>query len=201
MIVKMFTGPLNYSISKLYKKEKKEVIIGVDQGCKLLLDAGIDIDLAVGDFDSINEEYYKDVKRNSDKMILFPKRKDYTDTYLALKEALLMKPDEIQIYGGLGGRFDHTYANVNLLKLGNIKIINDDTMIYLLDAGEYEIENNYKYISFFSIEDVERLNLIGFKYEINDMPLEKDNPLCISNEGSGTVRFSKGTLMVIHQNE
>lgn len=201
MIIKIFTGPLNYSVKDLYQKDKNEYIIGVDQGCKLLLDEKIDIDLAVGDFDSINEDYYKEVELNAEKTLLYPKKKDYTDTYLAIQEALKLKASEIQIYGGLGQRFDHTYANIMLLKKGNIKIIDNTSKIYVLSPGTYKIENKYKYISFFSIEDVERLSLIGFNYEVHDMPLEQDNPLCISNEGSGTVTFTKGTLLVIHQNE
>ena len=49
MIIKIFTGPLNYDISQLYSKDVDEYIIGVDQGCSQLLEQSINIDMAIGD--------------------------------------------------------------------------------------------------------------------------------------------------------
>ena len=201
MIIKIFTGPLNYNIKNLYKEESAEFIIGVDQGCQLLLEAGIDIDLAIGDFDSVSKNIFDKIVEQSKKTIVLNSVKDYTDTFLAVKEALKIEHTEIQIYGGIGKRFDHTFANVNLLKLGNIKIINNDSIMYMLDPGTYEIMNKHKYISFFSIEDVVGLTLEGFKYPLKEVYLDTDNPLCISNEGEGNLSFTDGLLLVILQNE
>ena len=61
MIIKIFTGPLNYDVKKLYQKDEFEYIIGVDQGCEMLLSNNIDIDFALGDFDSIDSEVYKKI--------------------------------------------------------------------------------------------------------------------------------------------
>lgn len=201
MIVKIVTGPLNYDITKLYKKDESEYIIGVDQGCKMLLSNSIKIDLALGDFDSLDIETYREVRKYAKKVIVHPSEKKYTDTFLAIKEALLLDYSEILIYGGLGKRFDHTFANINLLKLGNIKIINEDTVVYMLDPGVYKIENDKKYISFFAIEEVCNLNLVGFKYDLENIFLDTENPLCISNEGKGSLSFDSGLLMVIEQDE
>lgn len=201
MIVKIFTGPLNYDIKTLYNKDEYEYIIGVDQGCKQLLDANIKIDLALGDFDSSAKQDIQKIVDKSKKTIVHNKIKDYTDTFNAVKEALLLDHDEVIIYGGIGNRFDHTFANVNLLKLGNIKIVNDESMLYMLDPGEYKIDNTYNYISFFAIEDVSGLSLSGFKYPLDDILLNVDNPLCISNEGSGVVRFNTGLLLVVQTND
>ena len=54
MIIKIFTGPLNYDIMNLYSKDESEFIIGVDQACSLLIENNIAIDLALGDFDSLS---------------------------------------------------------------------------------------------------------------------------------------------------
>jgi len=201
MIVKLFTGPLNYNVSNLYQKDESEYIIGVDQGCKLLIENGITIDLALGDFDSLSESDDEILSKHSKSIKKFESVKDYTDTFLALKEALELNHTEIVIFGGIGKRFDHTFANLNLLKLGNIKMINDTTEMYMLDPGTYEIENAHKFISFFAIEDVENLTLNGFKYELDNIRLDIDDPLCISNEGSGTLSFSKGLLLVVSVND
>lgn len=201
MIIKIFTGPLNYDVKSLYEKEEKEYIIGVDQACKYLLDNNIKIDLALGDFDSLEEGYLDKIKSSSRTTKIYDSVKDYTDTFLAINEALSIPHSEIIVYGGLGKRFDHSYANLNLLKLGNITLQNNDTKMYVLNPGSYYIENKFKYVSFFGIEDVFNLTLQGFKYDVFNKTLEVDDPICISNEGSGAVSFSAGLLLVIEQKD
>lgn len=201
MIIKIFTGPLNYNIDTIYKEDRGEFIIGVDMACALLMEKNIPIDLAIGDFDSLKKGLMKDVIEYSDKINIYPSVKDYTDTYLAVKEALSMDHTEIIIYGGVGERFDHSLANLSLLKLGTIAICNDQEIIYMLHPGSYEIESKKKFISFFAMEDVKQLDLLGFKYQQRKYDLDVDDPLCVSNEGSGTVSFEDGVLLVIEQNE
>jgi len=201
MIIKIFTGPLNYNVETLYQKDEFEYIIGVDQGCELLLKNNIDIDLALGDFDSIDVTLLDDIKANAKEVKEYKIKKNYTDTYLAISEALQLEHDEIIVYGGIGKRFDHGFANMNLLKLGNIVMKNDDTLMYMLDPGTYEIDNQFKYISLFAMEDVKELSLQGFLYELNNIELVVDDPLCISNEGSGKISFNEGMLLVVQQDE
>jgi len=201
MIIKIFTGPNNYDISSLYNKEENEFIIGVDIGAYLLSKNKINMDLALGDFDSVNEKEYATIKEYSNEIKIFKEKKNFTDTYLAIQHALLMDYDEIVIYGGTGGRFDHEFANMNLLKLGKISIVSNNVLMYMLDPGSYEIENEFKYISFFAIEDVSNLTLKGFKYELKDIQLSTEDPLCISNENEGRLSFKEGLLLVVHQNE
>jgi len=201
MIIKIFTGPNNYDIFNLYNKEENEFIIGVDIGAYLLAVNDIEIDLSIGDFDSVNDTQFEAIKKHSKVIKRFDEKKDYTDTYLAIQTALLMDYDEIVIYGGTGGRFDHEFANVNLLKLGNISIVSDNIMMYMLDPGSYSIENKFKYISFFAIEDVTGLTLSGFKYELDNINLTTEDPLCISNENQGVISFKEGLILVVHQNE
>lgn len=201
MIVKIFTGPLNYDVSKLYTQSEDEYIIGVDSACKLLLDNNIVPDLGVGDFDSVTIDEFRLIKDKIKNLETHSSVKNYTDTYLAVKEAIDLDAEEIIIYGGLGNRLDHTFANINLLKLGPITIIDNYTKVYMIDPGEYDIKNQYKYVSFFAIEDVKNLTLTNFKYELTLISLDTFNPLCISNEGEGILSFTDGLLLVIHQNE
>lgn len=201
MIIKIFTGPNNYDLPSIYNKEENEYIIGVDIGAYLLAQNNIKIDLSVGDFDSVNETQFELIKKLSNSVKTFKEKKNYTDTYLALQIALTMEYDEIVIYGGTGGRFDHEFANVNLLKLGKISIVSNGIMMYMLDPGRYEIDNKFKYISFFAMEDVLDLSLKGFKYELSNLDLSTEDPLCISNELEGVLSFKEGLLLVVHQDE
>jgi len=201
MKCKIVTGPSNYDLNDIFTKEKDDFIIGADQGARMLAENDFHFNLALGDFDSVGKMTVEYIEDYCDEILKYSTSKDYTDTYLAVKEAIKRGYDEIIIYGGIGRRFDHTYANINLLKLGNIKIVTTNEIIYTLDPGEYLIDNDSKYISFFAIEDVQKLSLRDFKYELEETDVDSYNPLCISNEGRGTVSFTEGLLLVVHQNE
>lgn len=201
MIVKIFAGPPNYDIKKVYREDPDEFIIGVDQGAFFLIEHNMKVDLAIGDFDSVTVAQFSEIEKHCEKIKTYRTRKDYTDLYLAIEEVLEMEYNKIIIYGAMGGRFDHSYANLSLLRLGSISIITEDIEMYALHPGRHRIRNKHKYISFFAIEDVEALSIRGFAYEKNNFDLYVDDPFCISNEGEGVVTFKEGLLLVIHQNE
>ena len=69
----------------------------------------LDIDLIVGDFDSLcnipaNVNIYK-----------LPKEKDETDLFVAIEEGMKKGYTEFHIYGALGGRIEHSIANIQIL--------------------------------------------------------------------------------------
>ena len=201
MRVKIFAGPLNYDFKKVYTEDPDEYIVGVDQGALILMQNNKQIDLAIGDFDSVTNKEFEQIKAFAKETKKFRARKDYTDLYLAIEEVLELDFDKIIIYGGMGGRFDHSVANLSLLRLGSITIVTEHAIMYALNPGTHRIRNKHKYISFFAIEDIFDLTITGFRYEKTNFELFTDDPLCISNEKEGTVSFTEGMLLVIHQNE
>lgn len=194
--------------------KKIDYWIGADHGAIYILEEGLPLDLALGDFDSINEEQFSQIQLKAHRMITYPSNKDETDTQLAIIEALKVQATEIVLFGGTGGRFDHTFANVWLLHqiikehpTIHFSIIDKQNKIEMLLPGEYTLkkDNLYKYISFYSIsEKVENLNLIGFKYPLNNESLPIGSILCISNEfikDNGNVSFSKGILLLVRSSD
>jgi thiamine pyrophosphokinase len=73
----------------------------------------------------------------------------------------------------------------------------DNHYIYMLSKGKHQINNFKKYVSFFAIEDVYELTLREFKFNLDSYYLGVNDSLCVSNEGSGMVDFTKGKLLVI----
>lgn len=67
------------------------------------------IDKNIGDFDSLNIVPYPPPEE------IFPSEKDFTDGEIALFKLLEAGADEIEIYGGGGGREDHFLGNLQLL--------------------------------------------------------------------------------------
>lgn len=69
------------------------------------------IDKNIGDFDSL------DVLPDPAPEEIYPSEKDYTDGEIAIFKLLGEGADEIEIYGGGGGRIDHFLGNLQLLYL------------------------------------------------------------------------------------
>ncbi len=197
MIVKVFVDPATYDVSKLYSPDNDEVLIGVEGGALAAIDYGLALDIALGDFDSVSEKETQKITDHAKRVERFPEAKDETDSALALKEALKHDPDEIVFYGGLGGRLDHTVANLALLKQGPVTFVTESSCAFALAPGTYHLGEGYSVVSFFAMEDVKNLHLKDFRYELEGYDLTVDDPLCVSNAGAGEVRFDEGVLLVI----
>jgi len=86
-----------------------DLLIAADGGYGVIARAGLRPDLAVGDFDSLGI-VPADVPTEC-----HPAQKDDTDMMLAVKIGLARGYRRFEIYGGLGGRLDHTLANLHVL--------------------------------------------------------------------------------------
>lgn len=196
--IKIFSGPNDYNFKQLYFEEVNEFIVGVDSGLEYLLKLDKDIDLAVGDFDSINPEIFHQIKHKCKQIIRLEIKKNKTDLAYAL-DYIYNNYDykQIEVYGGISGRVDHFIANLNLMKKYRFILKDNRHLMYILDKGTYHIDNYKKYISFFAVEDVYNLQLTGFKFTLDNYLLSTSDSLSVSNEGSGDITFSKGKLLVI----
>ncbi|CQR47740.1 Thiamine pyrophosphokinase [Paraliobacillus sp. PM-2] len=182
--------------------------IGADHGCITLLDHHLLINLAVGDFDSINEQLFNKVKENAEETIRYPIEKNETDLELAIAYALKLFPDQVFLFGVTGGRMDHTLANVQqLLPIiqQNIKavIVDKQNAILLFEPGTYSIDldPDYTNISFIPFsKTVEGLTLEGFYYPLDNHTLSWGSTRCLSNKllsKKGTFSFDRGILIMI----
>ena len=89
--------------------DESDYIIAADAGYLHLAGLTAVADLVVGDFDSMPH------KPNHPNVIVHPVEKDKTDMILALDEGLRRGYKKFIILGGLGGRLDHTFANIQAL--------------------------------------------------------------------------------------
>jgi thiamine pyrophosphokinase len=200
--IKIFVGPNDYDFKHLYFEESNEFLVGVDSGLEYLENINKKIDLAIGDFDSINSKKYEAIKEKCNTIIKLEKDKKMTDLAFALDYIYNnMDYNEIEVYGGISGRVDHFLANINLIKKYSFTMRDDSHYIYMLSKGKHKINNYKKYISFFAIEDCYNLSIRGFKFSLNNYYLSTNDSLCVSNEGNGEIEFSKGKILVISSND
>ena len=87
------------------------------------------IDMNVGDFDSLDEVPCPPPTE------IYPAEKNFTDGEIALEKLLQSGADEIEIYGGGGGREDHFLGNLHLLYRAyvsgaNCRMINEKSVLF-----------------------------------------------------------------------
>ena len=86
-----------------------DTVIAADGGWRICRREGITPDLLLGDFDSLQEvPHFANIQR-------VPVEKDDTDMMLAIKEGLRRSETVFHLYGGVGGRTDHTIAKLQSL--------------------------------------------------------------------------------------
>lgn len=188
--------------------------VGVDRGVLILIQNGIQPQLAFGDFDSVTPEELSLIKEKVKELNRFKPEKDETDMELALNWALEQSPEKIRLFGATGGRLDHLFANIQLLikpvlqkNPVQIEIIDRKNIVYIKPAGEYTIQKNkrFKYISFIPITmEVKGITLKDFKYPLANHTIPIGSTLCISNELNndyGTFSFTEGILMVVRSKD
>ncbi|MDE5977202.1 MAG: thiamine diphosphokinase [Turicibacter sp.] len=186
---------------------KESFIIGVDRGALSLIEHKVFPHLAIGDFDSVAESELQTIKGKSLECIQLPCEKNETDTEVALNLALQKGATEVSVYGSLGGRMDHSLANIRLLlqfvKKGlAVKLVDQTQQITVLAPGHYDIlASHLPYISFFALDStVMNLTLQRLKYPLINYELTLDDIRCISNEAiesDFSVSFTDGYLLMI----
>ena len=178
-----------------------DLIIAADAGLNTLNKLGIKPHLIVGDFDSL------DYTPEGDNVIKHPVKKNETDTILAIDIALEKGFKKFLIYGCIGGRLDHTYANIQTAayvaeKGGNAVFLSDDISFTVIKDNYIEFhEDNKGIISVFAHKEAaEGVTESGLLYELDNATLSPDFPLGVSNEFSGNkakISVDNGTLCIM----
>lgn len=114
---------------------EEDLCIAVDGGylyCRML---GITPDLIVGDMDStdaqIKEEILGIKKTSPDRVMVLSTEKDDTDTLAAIRLGLEKGYKLFRLYGAMGGRIEHTIANIQCLRY----LKNNGAKAYIMDAN------------------------------------------------------------------
>ncbi|MFA4917399.1 MAG: thiamine diphosphokinase [Syntrophales bacterium] len=181
-------------------------VICADGGARHLQSLGLIPDAIIGDMDSLSSDDEKYFEELGSRIIRYPGKKDETDTQLALEYALEMNPEEVWVFGALGGRIDHTLANISLLVLGakrNIKIkLIDEWCEVSVVTGPIVIEGEAgQTVSILPLSSVVTgINLEGFEYPIKDGTMEIGKPYGVSNRligNRGVISIDSGYLLVV----
>ncbi|HLY15435.1 MAG TPA: thiamine diphosphokinase [Candidatus Limnocylindrales bacterium] len=92
-----------------------ELVIAADAGALLAEPLGLQLDLIVGDADSLGEARLAEFAAAGIAIERSPADKDASDTELALLAAATRGATDLVVLGAFGGRLDHALANVWIL--------------------------------------------------------------------------------------
>ncbi|MPM27735.1 Thiamine pyrophosphokinase [bioreactor metagenome] len=179
-------------------------IICADAGYAHAARCGIVPALILGDFDS----YDGNAETLCGAVETFPVEKDDTDTMLAVKEGLAAGCRDFRIYGALGGRLDHTMANIVALRYlldhgASGWLISSDNCVTMIENDTIVVKKDpcFPNASIFCYgPPAKGVTIRGCQYPLTDYTLDEHFPLGVSNhvmENEGSFTVKEGTLLVI----
>ncbi len=188
-----------------------ELVIAADSGYLNARRCGVNPDLLIGDFDSLDPAMLSEGEPDEIKKIAVSPIKDDTDTQLAVDTAIDHGADEIILFGGLGGRLDHTLSNVFLLEYIAEKGIgahmtDGRNHVDILRGGErMTVARGGGYLSLISLTDLcEGVCVKGVYYPLTDAALTRRYSFAVSNEiiaEEAEVSLDKGVMLVIQSRD
>jgi len=188
------------AIGRLLKET--DILVGVDGGLKHIEALNKIPDLLIGDFDSIGSPF------PACEAISYPAVKDETDLFLAAREAVKRGFTSFLLLGAMGGRLDHTLANLSLLneltEQGCSAVMADEqNAVMVLIPGTYPLEQGgYTKCSILPFGEIcEGVTIKGVKYPLEHKTLKNTFPLGVSNEiieKGAFLRFTAGRIILIH---
>lgn len=181
--------------------EGADLILCADTAYRQASEAGLVPNVVIGDFDRESEPPI-----GIGRIVRVPSEKDDTDTMLCIKYAIEAGANEIVIAGGIGGRLDHTIANIQSLayaaSCGVAAVLTDGKNEARILSGRAKFPRKTGfYFSVFAYGGVCRgVSESGVKYPLRDVRLTPDFPLGVSNEITddfAEIEVKEGRLLII----
>jgi thiamine pyrophosphokinase len=207
----IITSYQSASLKESMEIRPDDFIICADGGYSHARSAGIVPHMVIGDFDSV--EYgsiENDIKRDrltGCRIERVAAEKDDTDTMICVKYGIDQGYDDFFIIGGLGGRLDHTVANLQTMSYAveqgkTIWFLDGKNRATLRQPGSLTVEalEDYKISLFAFGESCEGVSISGVKYPLRNHMLTNNFPLGVSNEFleiKAEISHTSGKLLVI----
>ena len=205
-------GRLDHSFAeKFIQKENPQILIAADKGLAFCEEKNIVPTQIVGDFDTLGDALLPKYETMGVPIRRFNPVKDATDTEIAVRLAMELGAEKIQILGASeGNRLDHLFGNVLTMMIPQREGID----CFMVDAHNrvriltksMEIKKEEQYGTYISLSplttDVYGVTLEGFKYPLWDhrFQVETCGSLGVSNElveNTGKISLRQGILLML----
>ena len=220
--------------SNFIKSLDYSYVYAADKGIIYAHKMGIVPDAVIGDFDSLSDyvdetsdtddhesisvDKYLDLATNvvsnlfgedskNIQILTHPVRKDDTDTMLAIKHAINNGFTHIYIICALGGRLDHTIANIQSMHYAiennvTCNIYSDSEHLSIIKGpANIKVTSKPLYsLSLYSLtNECTGLSISGTKYDVNDITISNSFPLAYGNtiiKEQAEISIKTGTLLI-----
>lgn len=193
------TGPLPAGVSIT----PEDFVIACDAGCQNARALGTVPHLLMGDFDSLTGALPEGIET-----LRFPVEKDDTDSMLALREGLRRGYRSFVLLFSLGGRLDHTVANLQALAFlqeqgaEGMLVGPNDTVRLLAAPQSLTLPRREGFtLSVFAYGGTAHgVTLTGMQYPLCEATVTTAFPIGLGNhilEPTGRIDLREGRLLVI----
>lgn len=185
------------------------LVIAADSGYDHALSLNIEVDLLIGDLDSISPKGLDHARAHRVEMIKFPRDKDNTDLELALRAAMDRDAVAVEIHGGEGGTIAHllgvalstTHRDLHAIDVawhtdtGAVRPATPDrSVVASVEVGDA--------ITIIPMGDVRGVTASGLRWPLENASMERGTTRGISNEATAQtveVAVEEGALLVIQE--
>lgn len=180
---------------------KDDLIIAADGGYAEAIKAGLEPNVVIGDFDSGSMP-----EGTAAHIIKLNRDKDDTDMLAAVKLGLRRGYRTFVLYGGTGGRPDHTFANIATLAYLNAYdargfLVDKDTVATVITNSTITLPKTaHGTVSVFAYGgNATGVTYKNLSYILDDVELTPDFPLGVSNattDKPAKITVKNGSLLI-----
>jgi thiamine pyrophosphokinase len=182
-------------------------VIAADEGLEHAVALGLEVSVAVGDFDSVSPEALAAAEAAEVRIERYPAEKDATDLELALDLALALGPRRVLVITGDGaGRLDHLLGALLLLGSSRYEAVALDALVgstrVHVVRGERELSGEPgELVSLLALHGpAEGIRTEGLAYPLHGETLEPGSTRGVSNvfrSDMARVTVARGVLLAI----
>ena len=186
------------------------VVIAADEGLDHARALGLEVALAVGDFDSASPEAVANAEAAGTRIERHPAEKDATDLELALDAASLLSPSQILVLAPRGGRFDHELAGLLVLASDRYTDSEIDALVgkahvHVVRSARALVGEAGELVSLLAVNGpAEGVTTDGLVYPLRGETLEPGSTRGVSNvfaTESARVEVGRGVVLAIRPGE
>ena len=180
-------------------------VVAADKGLEHALSLGLEVTVAVGDFDSAAPEAVAVAESTGTRVERHPEEKDATDLELALDAAMALDPRRILVLAGDGGRLDHQLSALLLLGSERFASVEVDALvgpawIHVVRGSRALAASPGELLTLLPLGRAEGITTHGLVYPLRDETLEVGSSRGVSNvfeAATAQVDVRHGVLLAV----
>jgi len=181
-------------------------VVAADGGLDRAIQLGIDVDVVVGDLDSVSAGALAEAEAAGARIVRHPSAKDATDLELALDEAVALDAHRVLVVASGAGRLDHLVAGLLSLAADRyaaleVDAVVGDAVVHVVRGERTLVGEPGDTVTLLAVGGpAEGVTTAGLEYRLAGETLEPGSSRGVSNvfaEAEARVTVTAGVLLAI----